>query len=147
MSVLQSEPARANVAAETTEAAANAIETALGAVRGEHPAVDRWQLAAGLLAARTALVKHAGACSSEYGPLSHLVEARPRLGPAVERALNDHTILQREIDRLISRVNKNDVQAGHDRPARLLAGAIRAHQRRVTAIAFEWANRDIGGEG
>lgn len=147
MSVLQSEPLRANVAAETTEAAANAIESALGAVRGEHPAVDRWQLAAGLLAARTALVKHAGVCSSEYGPLSHLVEARPRLGPAVDRALKDHTILQRETDRLIAQVNKNNARAEYGRRARALAYAIRAHQRRVTAIAFEWANRDIGGEG
>lgn len=141
----------ASEAYESLRAARALLAEAGNSVVREPNRMGAWRLVASALQARKALTVHGNICASDGGPLLHLAEARPRLIPAVGHLAEDRHRLISRIDALVALANQAKVtgtgsaQRLRAESARLMA-ALGAYERRFHAIAFEWANRDIGGE-
>ncbi len=151
MSALQAEPttqfAPGHTATVSFNAACEAVQRA-HAVLNEAPSnLRRWRCLSELLAARKAFLNHAIVCTSADGPVAHLLLQKPRLTADVDRLGDDHIQIRREFDGLIARTSR---QGGLDLSpveVELLARRLAKHKFTSTGLAFEWANRDIGGEG
>jgi hypothetical protein len=148
-------PARLNLIAPISHpldpalrAAFVSLQDAAQALRQDGGRMGLWRYLGSALNARKALTSHASACGSVNGPLLHIVDARPRLRPRVQRCLNDHVRLLTLVDGIIHDA-RGDAGAGPEslrNRAIACSTAVAAHGRRVRTTAFEWAYRDIGGE-
>jgi hypothetical protein len=150
MSALLAETARptvARTASASLEAACSSLATARSILEEPRSSLQRWRSLSELLVARKAFVNHSAACASESGPLVHLVAQKPRLTTRVARLDDDHSHIRRQFDRLIAGASRQDSIDIDSSELDLLGRSLGKHQSMSTSLAFEWANRDIGGEG
>jgi hypothetical protein len=127
------------------------LSEASNAIAREPNRMGAWRLVANALEARKAFQVHTGICNSEAGPLLHLLDSRPELGPSLQALFDDHARIFGAIDHLIARATatRGDNQGAVEilRAASASAQAsLSAYEIRFHDLAFEWANRDIGGE-
>jgi hypothetical protein len=152
MSVLLAEPQTrtAATAADHLANAAAALDRAVHLLQTEGSRVARWRIVTQLLETRNAFIAHTELCRAADGPLRHITRVRPRLEPDVRGAIGQHQAILRQLDGLVASltVHVGDESNGAAVLASTLkvSSALITHQRRTTAIVFEWANRDIGGE-
>lgn len=151
MSTLQAEPAAISVRGRTAylslESAIQSLESATASLASDPSRLGRWRVLGELLAARKAFQNHSGACSSPNGPFLHVVNQKPRLQSRVRKIINDHGRIQAVLDRLIARISGDSAGAIEQGEFTRIMSAMRSHQLKSAEVAFEWANRDIGGEG
>ena len=127
------------------------LSEASAAIAREPNRMGAWRLVASALEARRSFQVHTGICNSDAGPLLHLLDTRPELGPKLQSLLDGHARIFAALDNLIARAtatrgdNADAVEvlrsASTSAQATLAAYEIRFHE-----LAFEWSNRDIGGE-
>jgi hypothetical protein len=81
--------------------------------------------------------------------LRHVVSIRPRLGPDVRDAIREHDAVLQQIDGLVASLTAgvgDETNAAALSSTLKVSSALISHHRHTTAIVYEWANRDIGGE-
>ena len=152
MSALQTESVVLNQAAARTasaslEAAVRSVESAKAILDDSPSSLRRWRCLSELLVARKAFLNHSAVCTSEGGPLLHLVDQKPRLNAHICRLRSEHDELRRDFDNLIARASRQEGQDLDSSEIGLLGQRLDRPRFTSTGLAFEWANRDIGGEG
>lgn len=121
------------------------------AIAREPNRMGAWRLVANALEARKSFQVHTGICNSDAGPFLHLLESRPELGSSLQALFDDHARIFTAIDQLIARAtatrgdNAEAVEVLRSSAASAQA-TLAAYEIRFHELAFEWANRDIGGE-
>jgi hypothetical protein len=151
MSALQAEPttlfAPGHTATVSFNAACEAIDRAHAVLREPQSSLRRWRCLSEILAARKAFLNHSTVCTSADGPVAHLLKQKPRLTADVGRLGDDHVEIRHAFDGLIARASRQDGLDISPAEIDVLARRLAKHKFTSTGLAFEWANRDIGGEG
>ena len=151
MSALLAEPRTRSLpsATDLLHDASSAVDRAVLLLQTEGSRVARWRVVTQLIEARKAFSAHADQCRSGEGPLRHVVSVRPRLGPDVRDTIREHDHVLQQLDGLIASLTAgvgDETNAAALSSILKVSSALITHQRHTTAIVYEWANRDIGGE-
>ena len=152
MSALLAEPRTrmGSTAADLLTDASRAVDRAIHLLQTEGSRVARWRIVTQLIEARNAFSAHAEICRAGDGPLRHVTSIRPRLEPEVLETIREHARVLDKLDGLVASLTAgvgDEANGVAVLSATLkVSSALITHQRHTTAIVFEWANRDIGGE-
>ncbi len=141
----------ARIGYEALVAARRLLSDASQAIAREPNRMGAWRLVANALEARKAFQVHTSICNSDSGPLLHLASTRPDLGSSLQGLFDDHVRIFSALDQLISRATAT--RGDNTESIEVLRSVVATSQTHMAAyegrfheLAFEWANRDIGGE-
>ena len=132
--------------------AADALEHYGAELQAEPGRLALWQLMHAAVEASQALRAHARSCASPSGALAAIAEADPVHAAAVRTAWDEHQPMIRQANSIVLSANALSEPRALDAAvlrgeANELARRLRAHRSRATALVYEAALRDIGGEG
>lgn len=150
---LQPAPAQRTGSIEDSLSRATAnLERCAHSYFDEPTRLSLWAITAAAVEAAQALQSHARECESESGVLAGLAASQPGMVASIERTWTDHELAISQANDLV--ITATSVQARTSpastmlyQRALLCARLIASHRGRVDGLVFDWALRDIGGEG
>lgn len=132
--------------------AADALERYGAELQARPGRLALWQLMHAAVEASQALRAHARSCAAPGGALAAIAEADPVHNAAIRAAWDEHQPMVRQANSIVLTATALTEPRAIDAAvlrgeASELARRLRQHRSRTTALVYEAALRDIGGEG